>query len=190
VAGYRVFRDGGTTPIGIVTSGTTFADTGLAASSAHSYTVVAVDAAGNASARSVAASATTLTPKVTAPKEQPKVTVRVPRTIIPHGAPVVVRVRTRAGADALITLRLTRKSTRCSGAARQRVCKSVTTVLAQRVVLAHANRQGLVTWSVPLSYRTTSPVRATLGVRVSTPYGAATYAAAVRLQPAPRARHR
>src|SRR5205085_7011164 len=29
VAGYKVFRDGGATPIGIVTTGTTFADTGL-----------------------------------------------------------------------------------------------------------------------------------------------------------------
>src|SRR5256714_1630547 len=59
VAGYKVFRDGGTTPIGVVTTGTTFADTGLAPSSTHGYTVVAVDAAGNASAPSAAASATT-----------------------------------------------------------------------------------------------------------------------------------
>ena len=36
VAGYKVFRDGGTTPLGIVTSGTTFADTGLAPSLTHS----------------------------------------------------------------------------------------------------------------------------------------------------------
>jgi hypothetical protein len=35
------------------------------------------------------------------------VTVRVPRAIIPHGASVVVSVRTRPKADALITLRLT-----------------------------------------------------------------------------------
>jgi hypothetical protein len=190
VTGYQVFRDGATTPIVTITSGTTFTDTGLAASATHSYTVVAVDAAGNASARSVAASATTLTPRATAPKEQPKVTVRVPRTIIPHGAPVVVSVRTRPNATALITLRLTRQGTRCTGTARQRVCKSVTTVLAQRVVHARANRQGLVTWSVPLSYSTTSPLRATLGVHVSTPYGTATHTAAVLLQPAPRARQR
>src|SRR5207237_204663 len=66
VAGYKVFRDGGTTPIGIVTTGTTFADTGLTASSTHPYTVVAVDAAGNASAPSAAVAATTLTPPATA----------------------------------------------------------------------------------------------------------------------------
>jgi chitodextrinase len=190
VAGYQVFRDGGTSPIAIVSTGTTFTDTGLAASATHSYTVVAVDAAGNASARSVAASATTLKPPVTALKEQPKVTVRVPRAIIPHGAPVVVSVRTRPNANAVITLRLTRQGTRCTGTARQRVCKSVTTVLAQRVVHARANRQGLVTWSVPLSYSTTSPLRATLGVQVSTRYGAATHTAVVLLQPAPRARQR
>jgi hypothetical protein len=194
VAGYQVFRDGATTPIATVSTGTTFTDTGLAAASTHSYTALAVDAAGNASARSVAASATTLKPPTTAPKEQPKVqpkvTVRVPRAILPHGAPVVVSVRTRPNANTVITLRLTRQGTRCTGTARQRVCKSVTTVLAQRVVHARANRQGLLTWSVPLSYSTTSPLRATLGVQVSTPYGAATHTAAVLLQPAPRARQR
>ncbi|HKC75640.1 MAG TPA: hypothetical protein VKF37_15785 [Chloroflexota bacterium] len=207
MAGYQVFRDGGTTPIVTVTTGTTFTDTGLVPSSTHSYTVVAVDAAGNASARSAATSATTLappatatptarptataTPRPTATKTaQPKVTVRVPRALIPHGAPVVVSVRTQPNADATITLRLTRQATRCSGAARQRVCASVTVVLAQRVVHVHANRQGLVTWSVALGYSPTSPLRATLGVRVSTPYGAATHTAVVLLQPAPRARQR
>src|SRR5205807_10511066 len=138
----------------------------------------------------------TATPRPTATarpaprREQPRVTVRVPRAIIPHGAPVVVSVRTRPGADTRITLRLTRQGTRCSGAARQRVCASVTVVLAQRVVHVHANRQGLLTQSVALGYSPASAVRATLGVRVSTPYGAVTHAAAVLLQPAPRARQR
>jgi hypothetical protein len=118
------------------------------------------------------------------------VTVRVPRGIISHGTPVVVQVRTRPGADAGITLRLTRQGTRCSGAARQRVCARVTVVLAQRVVHARANRQGLVIRSVALGYSPTSPLRATLEVRVSTPYGAVTHLAVVRLQPAPRARQR
>jgi len=66
----------------------------------------------------------------------------------------------------------------------------VTTVLAQRVVHARANRQGLLTRSVALGYSPASPLRATLGVRVSTPYGAATQTAAVLLQPAPHARQR
>jgi hypothetical protein len=202
VSGYKVFRDGGTTPIGIVTTGTTFADTGLAPSSIHSYTVVAVDAAGNASAPSVAAAATTLrptaTPRLTAPKtsrvaprrEQPSVTVRVPRGIGPHSAPVVVSVRTRPGADALITLRLTRQGTRCTGAARHRVCARVTMVLAQRVVLARANRQGLLSQSVALSYSPASSLRASLGVRVQTLYGAVSHVSIVLLQPAPHSRQR
>ena len=115
---------------------------------------------------------------------------RVPRAIIPHGAPVVVNVRTRPGADAFITLRLTRQGTRCTTATRQRVCARVTTVLAQRIVHARANRQGLVTRSVALGYSPASPLRATLGVQVWTQYGAVTHTAAVLLQPAPRARHR
>jgi chitodextrinase len=238
VAGYRVFRDG-TTPIATVT-GTSFSDTGLAAGSTHSYTVLAFDAADNQSAPSAAAAATTLAPlatstptalpadTATAPptatsavpttgaptpvamtptamagldarprpsatktarpdrrREQPRVTVRVPRGIISHGAPVVVSVRTQPEADTRITLRLTRQGTRCTGSAWRRVCARVTIVLAQRVVHARANRQGLVTRSVLLGYSPASPLRATLGVRVSTPYGAVTHTAVVLLQPAP-----
>lgn len=58
VAGYKVFRDGGSTEIATVSS-TSFSDTGLAVNSTHSYTVVAFDAAGNQSANSNTASATT-----------------------------------------------------------------------------------------------------------------------------------
>ena len=199
VAGYKIFRDGGTTPIGTVTIGTTFADTGLAPSSTHRYTVVAVDAAGNQAAPStVVATTQAAAPR---PAHRPRtglpaapatriLTVRVPRGIIPHGTMVVVRVRTRPNADALITLRLTRQSTRCTGAARHRVCANVTTVLAQRVVHARANRQGLVTLRVPLGYSPTKTLRATLSVRVSTRYGTVTRATVVLLQPAPHARQR
>lgn len=69
VTGYQVFRDGGPTAIG-TTTGTTFGDIGLAPDSTHSYAVVAVDAAGNRSALSNIASATTLSappPDVTPP---------------------------------------------------------------------------------------------------------------------------
>ena len=59
VSGYHVFRDGGATALATVTSGTSYQDTGLAAGSTHSYTVSAFDAAGNESARSSPASATT-----------------------------------------------------------------------------------------------------------------------------------
>jgi chitodextrinase len=59
VAGYHVYRDGVATAIASVTTGTSFSDSGLTASSSHSYTVDAFDAAGNTSAKSVAASATT-----------------------------------------------------------------------------------------------------------------------------------
>jgi glucose/arabinose dehydrogenase len=60
IAGYRVFRDGGTTPVTTVTT-TSFTDTGLIPATAYSYTVVAVDSAAtpNVSAPSAAASATT-----------------------------------------------------------------------------------------------------------------------------------
>ena len=58
VAGYIVYRNG--VQIAKVTAGTTYSDTGLSASTAYSYTVVAYDSAGNNSAASAAASATTL----------------------------------------------------------------------------------------------------------------------------------
>jgi uncharacterized delta-60 repeat protein len=68
VTGYDVFRDGAATAIG-TTTGTTFSDSGLAPDSTHSYAVVAVDAAGNRSALSNIASATTSSapPDVTLP---------------------------------------------------------------------------------------------------------------------------
>jgi cellulose 1,4-beta-cellobiosidase len=56
VAGYDVYR--GSTKIATVTS-TSFGDSNLSAATAYSYSVVAKDAAGNASAHSAAASATT-----------------------------------------------------------------------------------------------------------------------------------
>ena len=52
VAGYKVYKDGGPNPVGTVTSGLTYKDTGLAAGSTHTYTVSAYDAAGNQSAQS------------------------------------------------------------------------------------------------------------------------------------------
>jgi glucose/arabinose dehydrogenase len=60
IAGYRVFRNGGTTAIGSVTT-TSYTDTALSPSTSYSYTVVAVDAAPtpNVSAASAAATATT-----------------------------------------------------------------------------------------------------------------------------------
>jgi chitodextrinase len=58
VSGYRIYRDGGSTPVAAVTS-TSYADTGLAAGSTHSYVVTAVDSSGNESAPSNQASATT-----------------------------------------------------------------------------------------------------------------------------------
>lgn len=57
VTGYRIYRGG--TQVGISTA-TSYSDSGLAASTAYSYTVAAYDAAGNLSDQSSAASATTL----------------------------------------------------------------------------------------------------------------------------------
>jgi chitodextrinase len=56
VAQYQVFRNG--VQVG-VSSGTSFADSGLTPATAYSYTVKALDAAGNVSAASAAASVTT-----------------------------------------------------------------------------------------------------------------------------------
>jgi fibronectin type 3 domain-containing protein len=58
VTGYDVYRDGVSTPVATGVTGTSWADTGLAAGSTHSYVVVARDAAGNASAPSNSVSAT------------------------------------------------------------------------------------------------------------------------------------
>src|SRR6267154_1755949 len=57
VTGYRVFRAG--TLLATLGAVTTYQNTGLTPSTSYSYTVQAIDAAGNASAQSAAASATT-----------------------------------------------------------------------------------------------------------------------------------
>ena len=57
VAGYQVFRNGNAIA---TTTATSYTDTGLTASTTYSYTVSAIDAAGNVSAPSASASATTL----------------------------------------------------------------------------------------------------------------------------------
>lgn len=57
VTGYRIYRDG--TQIG-VSATTSYSDTGLTRSTAYSYTVLAYDAAGNASSQSTPRSVTTL----------------------------------------------------------------------------------------------------------------------------------
>jgi chitodextrinase len=57
VTGYRVFRNGSL--LATVGNVTTFASTGLAASTTYSYAVRALDGAGNVSGQSTAASATT-----------------------------------------------------------------------------------------------------------------------------------
>src|SRR6266480_3426955 len=68
VSGYRVYRNG--TQIA-TTSATSFANTGLAASTTYSYTVAAYDVAGNLSAQSSSASATTPAPPDTTPPSVP-----------------------------------------------------------------------------------------------------------------------
>jgi uncharacterized repeat protein (TIGR03806 family) len=58
VSGYRIYRNGSTTPRATVTAAN-YSDTGLTASTTYSYTVRAFDAAGNVSNASGAGSATT-----------------------------------------------------------------------------------------------------------------------------------
>src|SRR5687767_12521382 len=58
VAGYRIFRNGSTTPIATVEYAR-YGDTGVAGSTTYTYTVRAFDAAGNVSNASAAVTATT-----------------------------------------------------------------------------------------------------------------------------------
>jgi uncharacterized repeat protein (TIGR03806 family) len=58
VTGYRIFRNGSTTPLVTITA-TNYTDTGLSPSTTYSYTVRALDAAGNQSSASAAGSGTT-----------------------------------------------------------------------------------------------------------------------------------
>jgi chitodextrinase len=69
VTGYRVYRAG--TLLATVGAVTAYQDAGLAPSATYSYTVQAVDAAGNASAQSAAASATTPAAADTTPPSTP-----------------------------------------------------------------------------------------------------------------------
>ena len=64
VTGYKVFRDG---TLVASPTGTTFQDTGRGAGTTYSYTVLARDAAGNESAPSPAATATTPAPDTSPP---------------------------------------------------------------------------------------------------------------------------
>jgi len=64
VAGYRVYRNG---TLGTTTPTTTYANTGLQPTTAYSYTVTAVDGAGNESGAAGPATATTLSLDVTPP---------------------------------------------------------------------------------------------------------------------------
>jgi chitodextrinase len=60
VAGYKIYRNGSPTPVALVTTGTSYADAGLAASTTYTYSVSACDAAGNESPQSGPVPATTL----------------------------------------------------------------------------------------------------------------------------------
>ncbi|MDO8742766.1 MAG: Ig-like domain-containing protein [bacterium] len=64
VSGYRIYRNG---TLLTTTTATSYANTGLSASTAYAYTIAAYDAAGNMSAQSSGASATTQAAVVTPP---------------------------------------------------------------------------------------------------------------------------
>src|SRR5881396_3110320 len=89
VSGYRVYRNG--TQIA-TTSATSFINQGLSPSTTYSYTVAAFDAAGNLSARSSPASATTPAAADTTP---PTVSITSPA----NGAPVQGMVMVTASAS-------------------------------------------------------------------------------------------
>lgn len=71
VASYRLRRGGVNVTGATALTGLTFTETGLTPSTAYSYTVSAVDAAGNRSAESTAAPVTTLAPPDTTPPTVP-----------------------------------------------------------------------------------------------------------------------
>lgn len=58
VSGYRIYRNGASTPVATTTSAS-YGDSGLAASTSYTYTVSAIDAAGNESAKSTTVTVTT-----------------------------------------------------------------------------------------------------------------------------------
>src|SRR5204863_119738 len=89
VSGYRVFRNGAQIA---TTSATSFPNTGLSPSTTYSYTVAAFDAAGNLSAQSSPASATTPAASDTTP---PTVSITSPA----NGAPVKGTVIVTASAS-------------------------------------------------------------------------------------------
>jgi hypothetical protein len=60
ITSYNVYRDGASTAIATGVTSTTYTDTGLAASSTHTYTVEAIDAFGASAQSTPAASGTTL----------------------------------------------------------------------------------------------------------------------------------
>ena len=66
VTGYKIYRDGGGTPIATVT-GTTYQDTGLSPSTLYTYNVSAIDGASNESAQSSQASDNTDVPDISLP---------------------------------------------------------------------------------------------------------------------------
>jgi acid phosphatase type 7 len=60
ITGYRVYRDGGPTPVATVNApATSYPDTGLTAGTSHSYTVTAFDPTGESDASNQASAATT-----------------------------------------------------------------------------------------------------------------------------------
>ena len=75
VTGYSIHRDGAALTM---TSATSFTDAGLAAESTHVYAVAAFDAAGNASAPSITASATTAAAITPTDTIAPSVTLTAP----------------------------------------------------------------------------------------------------------------
>ena len=70
LAGYRVFRNGGTTPVATVAV-TSYTDINLTAGTAYTYVVRAFDGAGNVSGPSAAVSVTTPVPPDTTPPTTP-----------------------------------------------------------------------------------------------------------------------
>ena len=96
VTGYKVFRNGGTTPIATI-GGTSYSDTGLSASTTYNYTVSAFDAAGNSSGLAGPVSVTTQASTCTIRVPQDFTTIQAAINAAQNGNTVLVAPGTYPG---------------------------------------------------------------------------------------------
>jgi chitodextrinase len=167
VTGYRILRNG--TQVGTSTT-TSFTDTGLAASTAYSYTVTAVDAAGNVSAPSAAKSVTTLSGSEPPPASGVSFVGAATATSATTSVSVAAPAGVQAG-DVLVAAVSVRGSTTItapSGWTRVRLDAQGTTMV-QGIYTKVASGSDASAWTVSRAYGTVVQVLAYRGVDTTAP---------------------